>query len=207
MSRGPGHVERQILDLLSSDNTSDLGWKAAAIAEDVYGVFDRKWARRMGMDVDELTDAQLGSVRRALRRLEKRGLIVREQTAFRGHSEVRWKSSEPPRRRRRRRDAPRIDIPPLGFEVRKADSALGEKFAKILGLLSSDHAGERLAAVRAAEQLRKLSGLTWLEIVRPTILVSPPANGGRQPRPEDQQTPPRAEPARATSHDLQGAEP
>lgn len=198
MSRGPGHVERRILDYLTNDER-ELGRTAIGIAEEVYGALDRKTARIFGGP--ELTDAQLGSVRRALRRLEKRGLIFREQSTFHGYSEVRWKSSERPRRRRRR-DAPRFDFPSFSFANRQVDRGLGERFAKILGLLGSDHAGERLAAVQAAEELRRLKGLTWTEIVRELILVSQPANGGS----EDQQQPrPRAAPTVATSRDLQGA--
>jgi hypothetical protein len=43
-----------------------------------------------------------------------------------------------------------------------------EHLAKLLGLLGSDHAGERDNAGRAAHRLVQEHGLTWFDIVAPT---------------------------------------
>jgi hypothetical protein len=40
-----------------------------------------------------------------------------------------------------------------------------ERLAKLLGLLGSDHAGERDAAGLAADRLVRAAGLTWSSIV------------------------------------------
>lgn len=42
-----------------------------------------------------------------------------------------------------------------------------DKLAAVLGMLGSDHAGEILAAARAAERLRREAKLTWSDTLRP----------------------------------------
>jgi hypothetical protein len=52
------------------------------------------------------------------------------------------------------------------------------RLAKLLGMLGSDHSGERDAAGMAAHRLVKVAGLTWDEV------VNPPQVGWRRPEPE-----------------------
>src|SRR5690348_2846561 len=44
-----------------------------------------------------------------------------------------------------------------------------ERLAKLLGLLGSNHDGEVLAAARQAERLRSAAGVTWADIISPTV--------------------------------------
>jgi len=44
-----------------------------------------------------------------------------------------------------------------------------ERLAKLLGMLGSAHDGEVIAAARQAERLRQGAGLTWDDIVQPTL--------------------------------------
>jgi hypothetical protein len=54
------------------------------------------------------------------------------------------------------------------------DPAKADRLAKILGLLGSDHDGERAAAGLKADQLLRESGLTWREvIIAPPIAPEP----------------------------------
>jgi hypothetical protein len=48
------------------------------------------------------------------------------------------------------------------------------KLAKLLGLLGSDHAGERDAAALAAHRMVRARGLTWPEVIEP-VTAAPPA--------------------------------
>ena len=60
-------------------------------------------------------------------------------------------------------------------------SALAEadrtRLAQMLGLLGSDHAGERDAAGLAAHRLIRQRGLTWLDIIAP----APSTHAGIEP--------------------------
>jgi hypothetical protein len=49
-----------------------------------------------------------------------------------------------------------------------------DKLTKILGLLGSDYAGERDAAVRAAHKLVRSLGLSWSDIIAPPIVPHAP---------------------------------
>jgi hypothetical protein len=44
-----------------------------------------------------------------------------------------------------------------------------QRLARVCGLLGSDHDGEALAAARQAEKIRKKVGLTWEELLVPSI--------------------------------------
>ena len=44
-----------------------------------------------------------------------------------------------------------------------------QRLARVCGLLGSDHDGEALAAARQAEKIRKKVGLTWDELLVPSI--------------------------------------
>jgi hypothetical protein len=48
------------------------------------------------------------------------------------------------------------------------------KLAKLLGLLSSDHQGERDAAALAAARLVKATGLSWAQIITPAPVKREP---------------------------------
>jgi len=60
-----------------------------------------------------------------------------------------------------------------------------QKLVKLLGLLSSDHSGERDAAGLAAQRLVTNAGASWSDVINPPALPS-----WRQPQPE----PPRRRP-------------
>ena len=44
-----------------------------------------------------------------------------------------------------------------------------QRLARVCGLLGSEHDGEALAAARQAEKIRKRMGLTWAELLVPSI--------------------------------------
>ena len=44
-----------------------------------------------------------------------------------------------------------------------------QRLARVCGLLGSDHDGEALVAARQAEKIRKKVGLTWEELLVPSI--------------------------------------
>jgi hypothetical protein len=46
-----------------------------------------------------------------------------------------------------------------------AHDPLRERIARVLGMLGSDHPGERDNAAKLAEQLRRETGLTWRELL------------------------------------------
>jgi hypothetical protein len=50
------------------------------------------------------------------------------------------------------------------------DAPAADRLAKILGLLGSDHSGERDAAAQAADKLVRGLGLSWADVIR-----APPA--------------------------------
>lgn len=153
MSRGPGAVERGILDALAESRWSRT---AADLADHVF---------QPGLDPARgflsPTASQIASVRRALRRLVARGTIVE---ARKWQGQATWRLAAPKKAKGKRDDSSFVDFPSA-----TADAALAQRFAKILGYLSSDHAGERANAVAAAEKLRQDNRLTWADIVRGAI--------------------------------------
>jgi hypothetical protein len=62
-----------------------------------------------------------------------------------------------------------------------------QRLAAILGMLGSEHAGERAAAGLQAEAFRRKHGLTWEKMLQPVVLNIP----ARQPEPPAP-PPPRA---------------
>lgn len=64
------------------------------------------------------------------------------------------------------------------------------RLAAILGMLGSDHAGERAAAALQAEAFRRKHGLTWAELLKPVVLNIP----ARQPDPPPPPPPRSPEP-------------
>jgi hypothetical protein len=55
-----------------------------------------------------------------------------------------------------------------------------QRLARVCGLLGSEHDGEALAAARQAEKIRKKLGLTWEELLVPSI-----RHESADPPPED----------------------
>jgi hypothetical protein len=53
---------------------------------------------------------------------------------------------------------------------RALDPVSADKLTKILGLLGSDHPGERDAAAQAANKLVRERGLTWGDVIGPPIV-------------------------------------
>jgi hypothetical protein len=71
-----------------------------------------------------------------------------------------------------------------------------QRLARILGMLGSEHAGERASAGLQAEAFRKRHGLTW-----PELLALPPVEAmpqGPKPSPPPTPEPPPMRPRRAT---------
>jgi hypothetical protein len=154
MSRGPGAIERGVVGALARYGPMD----ATELAQDIFGLW--------GTFQLEPTAAQLGSVRRAIRHLAARGVIVEY---YSGSGRRYWQLPEPEKRegQRGRSRAPQESA------AAGAIPALADKFIKLLGMLSSEHAGERANAIAAAERLRKQHGITWRDIVRPAITRPP----------------------------------
>ena len=140
MSRGPGTVERGVLHALARYGPMN----ATELAQDIFELWGRPEL--------EPTAAQLGRVRRAIHHLAARGVIVEY---FSGSGRRYWQLAEPDERKNRQRR--RHD--PSGF----AEPELADRFVKLLGLLSSDHAGERANAAAAVERLRQRYGISWRE--------------------------------------------
>src|SRR5712671_8174409 len=85
MSRGPGKIERAVLDRVAGCYYDDTVTLTSAV---------------FGVDCDRLTAAQLGSVRRVLRRLEARG-VVRRLVLRTAEGRILWDVLQP------RKSAPR----------------------------------------------------------------------------------------------------
>jgi hypothetical protein len=67
-----------------------------------------------------------------------------------------------------------------------------DKLVKLLGMLGSDHDGERAAAARLADQHRRKSGLTWGDLVLPLAEDRPrKARKPRKPRKAKPAPPPQ----------------
>ena len=66
--------------------------------------------------------------------------------------------------------------------ARDVTPAERERLARILGMLGSEHAGERAAAGLQAEAFRKKHGLTWADLLAlpPVEVVMEPEPGGRR---------------------------
>jgi hypothetical protein len=99
MSRGPGVIERRVLECV----TEELCLDALQIAAEVFAMeytSERYWER----DESRLTAAQIGSVRRALRRLAVRGVIERAPM-FSHKGRACWRLSATPTRKRRSKSA------------------------------------------------------------------------------------------------------
>lgn len=59
----------------------------------------------------------------------------------------------------------------------RLDDAAAGRLAKILGLLGSNHPGERAAAALKADAVVRQTGLTWLDVVMPSPSIAPALEG------------------------------
>lgn len=140
MSRGAGWVERAILSALIRKGVLDTFQVTAA-------VFDC----RPQHGTIKVSDAQLASVRRALRNLEKQGKVFGATVFGRKH---RWWSHLAGSRATpsaTMTDKPTVDV---------------EKLVKVLGMLGSAHPGEVAAAGTAAHKLITEAGLRWQDLIK-----------------------------------------
>jgi hypothetical protein len=67
------------------------------------------------------------------------------------------------------------------------DAAQRQRLAAILGMLGSDHAGERAAAGLQAEKFRRQHGLTWAEL----LALEPEPRPAPEPPAQPAWTPPK----------------
>ena len=138
MSRGAGWVERAILDALSRNTVLDTFQVTAA-------VFDCRPQR----GIVTVSDAQLASVRRALRNLEEQGRVA-------GAREF--------GRKRRLWSLPDVSGP-IPSQVADHPTVDVEKLVKVLGMLGSAHPGEVAAAGTAAHKLITEARLRWQDLI------------------------------------------
>jgi hypothetical protein len=125
-----------------------------------------RWISAQVFKADTPTTAQIVSVRRALRSLQRKDLVERVSAA-RGRRDGSWKLKEAEPRRRRRQHSEDfderlsqiVDIPP------KAPTEDKQKLVMILGMLGSEHDGEIVVAARQAEKLRRKLGMTWEQLL------------------------------------------
>lgn len=167
MSRGPGSVQRAILDCLSRK------WPTLSVVEIACFVY--------GADLspgDDPTKSMLASTRRALGKLQDADLVVRlrlvddaDRVTFQWASVAKRKSEQKREEAKaragahsRQRSNDRADQR-SGSHRRKATTGL-ELMVKILGMLGSAHDGEVLAAARRAEEQRLKLGSSWEQIIR-----------------------------------------
>src|SRR5262249_18680556 len=154
MNRGPGATERGVLAALARYGPMN----ATELAQDIFGLW--------GTVRLEPTAAQLRGVRQAIRHLATRGVIVEY---YSGSGRKYWQLPEPEKREGRRGRSRALHESAVGESI----PALADKFIKLLGMLGSEHAGERANAIAAAERLRKQYDITWRDIVRPAITRPP----------------------------------
>ncbi len=60
----------------------------------------------------------------------------------------------------------------------RLDDTTADRLVKILGLLGSDHAGERAAAAHKAHALVRGAGLTWHDVIMPSPPTAPQLEDG-----------------------------
>jgi hypothetical protein len=143
MSRGPGAIERAILDQLSTYVIRD----AHEIARDIYGTYE------IGEEIP-LTPAQIGSVRRALRRLAKRGVI--KPGFYRLTRRTTWELNNPKRGKRWRKSAKPVEtITPPDTPWRPAGAPIPLADAPVPYAASTRVLGMRRTPVALRRQRRR----------------------------------------------------
>jgi len=169
MSRGPGRIEQEVLALLreGSLRVRDLCW---FVYHEVSDQTPETW--KLGS-----TPAQRAAISRAIASLRRRGEpLIREryegETYFR-HSTVpsaaervaRYFKDEERRARRRQKRAEREARKAPAHKHRAVVAADRERLAKLLGMLGSEHQGERDAAARQIEMMRQKLGGNWQDVL------------------------------------------
>ena len=139
MSRGAGWVERAILDALSRNTVLDTFQVTAA-------VFDCRPQR----GIVTVSDAQLASVRRALRNLEEQGRVAGAREF--GRKRCLW-------------SLPAAGPGPIPSATADQSPFDTDKLVKILGMLGSAHPGEVAAAGTAAHKLITEARLRWQDLI------------------------------------------
>ena len=131
-------MERAILDALSRKAVLDTFQVTAA-------VFDCRPRR----GVVTVSDAQLASVRRALRNLEEQGRVDGAREF--GRKRRLWSLPAGPGA--------------IPSEVADQSAIDTDKLVKVLGMLGSAHPGEVVAAGAAAHKLITEAGLRWQDLI------------------------------------------
>lgn len=161
MSRGFGQIERAIIRLVDH-NLSAIGATGPELAQWIAGTADSP------------------SVRRALKRLEAKGVIaplperygrsiiwILTKTAKDEAKQKRRREWAGARRAEEKRQARQESEDARMDSQRRRDRAHDTaRLENLLGMLGSAHAGERANAARAAEKERRRLGKTWGEILR-----------------------------------------
>jgi hypothetical protein len=184
LSRGPGHLQRRILEMLGPRQPGEIPeTRARATADLARQLFELRWGSSLG-------PAQRASVSRALNSLRKCGLVEVERKSWLGRSaavwrltEAAWRQADKRRqqqagaarrengRRRREKREERARAHEEAYEALKAELRQTkqpkptERLAHILGMLGSAHEGERAAAARKAEEECRRLGTTWHELL------------------------------------------
>ena len=166
MSRGFGRIERAIIEALDL-NSSVFGTTGLDLAHWVAGATNSP------------------SVRRALRRLEAKGVI--EPLPKRYGRSIIWaltKKTKDEARRERRRKRDRARQQKRKYEARQEyeESQMARqrlqdrardtaRLERLLGMLGSAHEGELLNAARLVERERRRLGKTWKEILGRAVVI------------------------------------
>lgn len=161
MSRGFGQIERAIIEFFDGGGPDFLGATGAAIAQCATGTRDNS------------------SVRRALKRLEAKGLIV--LLPKRDGRPIIWgltSAAKDATRRKQRRERDRARRQRRKYEAHQEDQESWAAWQRhqdrarstallenLLGMLGSAHEGEVINAARLAERERRRLGKTWKEIL------------------------------------------
>ena len=154
--KNPGRVERAILDILTEGARYGERWQL--VSSLTYRVFDISYGT-------PLPEARDRSVRRALRRMIARGVVktleIGKGRGFRGNGGFYYGlvNGPKPAKRRRHKLSPAQEAAKLVAKDR-------QMFVKSLGMLGSEHAGERDNAAVTAERLRRKLGLGWNDLLR-----------------------------------------
>ena len=161
MSHGLGQIERAIIEFFDGISPDFLGATGATIAQCATGTRDNS------------------SVRRALKRLEAKGIIV--LLPKRDGRPIIWgltSAAKDAARRKQRRDRDRARRQKRKYEAHQEDQEIWMAFQRLrdrardtarleylLGMLGSAHEGEVINAARLAEKERLRLGKTWKEIL------------------------------------------
>ncbi len=169
MEKAHGRIERAIVDHLHKGKGLEAIPTPAELARAIFATAAP-------------TTAQLVSVRRALRSLERKRLVERRRKGS-GRRAGYWqlhKRARKPRERGREEQEQKEDLGRERERLHQWQSRLSDllgtsrspkpkdiaTLAAILGMLGSAHDGEALSAARRAEEWRRQHGLTWRQILR-----------------------------------------